>query len=57
MFNVELTIEEKEIIVNLLNEISVPIKQSQLILNIINKLTLQINEAKVKEETIKEEKK
>lgn len=48
----ELTNEEKTIIVQALNEISVPVKQVNTVLTIINKLTLQLN---AKTEEVKKE--
>lgn len=40
----ELAKDEKEMIIGILNQVSVPINQAQRVLNIISKLQAQLNE-------------
>lgn len=46
----ELTQEEKQIICNLLSQISIPVSQASVVLEIIRKLQLSLKDSKEKKE-------
>ena len=52
----ELTSEEKQIIVNLLSQISIPVGQASIVLKIIDKLKFGINDKTTQKEVFDKEK-